>query len=156
MENYSEITIENKQEYDKAVEIVKAIDSTIDFAYSELEKITDNEKIIEFQQYINSLNIKRLGLNKLILWYDENNSDKNKSIKTYKVRMGDTLALISQAFYGKSEYCEYLYYHNNLDTMNFTINQVIEIPDIHPTNPDVFAQYQIDDLEAYNLLYGEV
>lgn len=154
MNEYKDISINNKEEYDKAIQIVKSIDATIGYCYSELEKITDTEKIVEFQQYINSLNIKRLGLNKLILWYDENNSEKNKTIRTYKVKMGDTLALIAQAFYGRSEYCEYIYYHNNLETMNLTVNQLIEIPDIHPENPNVFAQYQIENLDLINVKKG--
>lgn len=155
MENLEDITIQSEEEYYNAINIIKACDNNINVAYSEMEKVTDEVLITELQQYINSLNIKRLGLNKLVMYYEDSVSDKKKDKVIYKARMGDTLPLIAQAFYGKSEYAEYLYEHNQLDTMNLEVNQEIEIIEIHPTNPDVFALYQINNLENYNILFGE-
>jgi len=154
MNEFEDISIASEEEYNRAIGIMKAIDDEVNFFYSELEKVTDEVQIVEIQRYINALNIRRLGLFKLVAYYEDNASDSKKELPIYYVRMGDTLPLIAQAFYGRSEFSEYLYYHNNLETINLSVNQAIEIPEIHPDNPDVFAQYQIDNLDAINVSRG--
>lgn len=154
MNEYEDISIANEEEYNRAISIMKAIDDEINYFYSELEKVTDEVTIVQIQHYINALNIRRLGLFKLTTYYEDNTSNSKKEKVVYNVRMGDTLPLIAQAFYGRSEYAEYLYYHNDLETINLEVNQAIEIPEIHPDNPEVFAEYQIDNLESINISRG--
>ncbi len=137
MDNLEDITIQNEVEYHRAIGISQAITEEINFSYSELEKETNEVDIVEIQQYINALNIRRLGLFKLITYYEDNTYKNKESKVVYNVRMGDTLPLIAQAFYGRSEYSQYLYEHNALETINLEVNQAIEIPVIHPSNPDV-------------------
>lgn len=156
MDNLEDITIQGDDEYYRAIGISRAISDEINFSYSELEKVTNEVEIVEIQKYINALNIRRLGLFKLITYYEDSLSNSKKEKVVYKARMGDTLPLIAQAFYGKSEYAEYLYEYNSLETINLEVNQAIEIPEIHPSNPNVYLEYFVDDLEAFNFLYGEI
>jgi len=143
--------IESQEEYAKAIEIMSAIDFFINVAYSEIQKSYNDKEIIEYQDYINRLKDKRLGIFNLATAYEEKSKD-DKIIESYICRQGDTLALISQAYYGNSDFGWYIYYHNELTDLNLTSSQILEIPKLSSKCNkvflgDFFATVDLDILE---------
>jgi hypothetical protein len=148
-DNLYEIT--SQEEYAKAIEIIGAIDFFINVAYSEIQKTYNDEETIKYQNFINRLKEKRLGLFNLATIYEEKSKD-DTIIESYICRQGDTLALISQAYYGNSDYGWYIYYHNDLTDLNLTSSQILEIPKISSQCNkvflgDFFADIDLDLLE---------
>src|SRR5574343_1016248 len=115
-------------------QLLLELNTLIDLSYSILEKTTLEEDIIKQQNLIDIAKQKHLGIFGLIQIYKATLQNK-KNKGTYEVREGDNLVLISQAFYGKPNYWQYIYEFNALDTDELTIGQTIIIPEL-PKKPE--------------------
>ena len=131
----------------EASSIIKSLDTVIGEYYSILQRIVDEQEIVEIQAYINRLKKVRLGWFNLTQLYTMNVNSNQSGDQIYSCVKGDTLAIISQAFFGNIEYGDYLYYYNDLQTPLLEPNQKIKIPNINSNQPLVLFSNPINFIE---------
>lgn len=114
----------------EASSVIKSLDTVIGEYYSIIQRTSSEQEIVEIQAYINRLKNVRLGWYNLSQLYTMNVNNSKNGDQIYSCVKGDTLALISQAFYNNVEYGDHLYYYNDLETPLLEPNQKIKIPNI--------------------------
>lgn len=134
-------------------DIISELDYLIDRAYSELEKETREDKIISLQNLIDVAKKKQVGYIGLSQIY-KSKINKTKNIKTYEVKEGDTLVMISQAFYGESVFWQYIYFENALVTDELTVGQQLIIPKLPKVPEPVLFYKDIYVADAVNIDLG--
>lgn len=139
--------IENDEQFYAVKKQIEDLDRTINIAYSEMQKYSDTKVIIDFQDWIDRMKLKRLGLFNLSSIYTLQNNTK-RDFEEYICKYGDTLKLLAQAYYGKKEYWQYIYVYNELVNTVLTPNQRLKIPLVHPDKELVFLKDLIDTLDA--------
>lgn len=131
----------------EAIGIIRSLDELIGIYYSALQRTSSEQEIVEIQAYIDRLKNVRLGWYNLSQLYTMNANNNKDGDQIYSCVKGDTLALISQAFYNNIEYGEYLYYYNELQTPLLEPNQKIKIPNINSGQPLVLFSNPINFIE---------
>lgn len=145
--------IENQEQLFIAEEILEFLDSAINKTYSLLEKTIIPQEIIDLQNFIDIAKKKHLGFFGLIQIY-KSKINTIPNLKTYEVRDGDTLVMISEAFYGESVFYQFLYYENELTTEELTVGQIINIPKLPKRPESVLFNGDIVVADAVNLAIG--
>lgn len=138
----------------EASSIIKSLDTIIGEYYSILQRIVDEQGIVEIQAYIDRLKKVRLGWFNLTQLYTMNVNNNKNGEQIYSCVKGDTLALISQAFYNNIEYGDHLYYYNDLETPILEPNQKIKIPNINKDKSLVIFFNSIDVMDQQMLEDG--
>lgn len=139
------LLIQDNETYYRVVQEIENLDILINYVYNAMAKYSEPRVIIDFQDWINRLKNKRLGYFNLTALYNLKKDVPN--FKLYIVRQNDTLALISMAFYGRTDFASYIYVENDLTDWNLTIGQSLRIPVVHPNREGVFAKEYIDILD---------
>lgn len=138
----------------EASSIIKSLDTVIGEYYSILQRTVNEEEIVEIQAYIDRLKKVRLGWFNLSQLYTMNVNNNRNGEQIYSCVKGDTLALISQAFYNNIEYGDHLYYYNDLETPILEPNQKIKIPNINKDKSLVIFFNSIDVMDQQMLEDG--
>lgn len=139
--------INSQDKFKKAVDLIGNLDKLTDIYYNVLSRTTNETDIVELQAYIDRIKRVRLGWFMLTQLYTFENNSNNNGDTVYSCVRGDTLALISQAFYNNIEYGEYLYYYNELETPLLEAGQKIKIPQINSEKPPVLFKNSISFIE---------
>lgn len=127
--------------------IIQSLDELIGLYYSALQRTVNEQEIVEIQAYIDRMKNVRLGWFNLTQLYTMNVNNNQNGDQIYSCVKGDTLAIISQAFFGNIEYGDYLYYYNDLQTPLLEPNQKIKIPNINSGQPLVLFSNPINFIE---------
>lgn len=127
--------------------IIQSLDELIGLYYSTLQRTVNEQEIVEIQAYIDRMKKVRLGWFNLTQLYTMNVNNNQNGDQIYSCVKGDTLAIISQAFFGNIEYGDYLYYYNDLQTPLLEPNQKIKIPNINSGQPLVLFSNPINFIE---------
>lgn len=127
--------------------IIQSLDELIGLYYSALQRTVNEQEIVEIQAYIDRMKKVRLGWFNLTQLYTMNVNNNQNGDQIYSCVKGDTLAIISQAFFGNIEYGDYLYYYNDLQTPLLEPNQKIKIPNINSGQPLVLFSNPINFIE---------
>lgn len=141
--------IQDQNTYVACNDLINNLDNVINQCYNELKKTSedDNVQISKIQALIDYYKTIILALSLLCQAYVVK-SKNNKKIQIYKVKKGDTLPLISQAFYGNMEFWKQLYNHNNLETTILNSSMELEIPIIHPQQSKKYASEYVNYIES--------
>lgn len=139
-----------------AKELIQEIDKLINQCYNNLKGLNSDfnfKEIVEYEDFIQRLKIKRLGYYNLIVIFNAEN-DNNKEIKkdTVIVTEDMTLVDISNAFFGQPEYAHLIYVENDLDTSLLEVGQEIKIPILENTEK-VVLQSKVIVSDICNILY---
>lgn len=149
--------INNQAENNKAIEIINDIDLLIQKAYIDIEESTDETRIIDTQELIDDLNLKRISFFNEIVKY-QTSIKPSQQEEVYVVRDGVLLSDVALLYYGERDYWQYIYDYNQLTDLNLTIGTELIIPKL-PDNPEASLYWNdIVDAEIINRLIevGEI
>jgi len=145
--------IKSQAQLNKYEKDLVLLNTEIEESYNFLRDETREGKIMELQNYIDTLKKITLGVYNLIQYYNFTNIDDEKEL-IHIVREGDTLPLLSKAYYGNHKWWERIFYENELTTPILEVNQELIIPEITNDAEIVFGTIDILVADAINIKYG--
>jgi LysM repeat protein len=135
------LPITNDSQYQEVIAEIKKIETNVNICYNEIVKYTNEEDIINIQDYINKAKRRKSAL--FVLAYLYQNQRKNAEIRNdvYTVDQNDTLLRIAKREYSDEGYWKRIYYENELTDINLVLGQQLILP-------------KISDNESVNLFDG--
>jgi len=149
-----EIPITNDSQYQEVIAEMNKIETNINICYNELAKYSNEEDILNIQDYINKSKRRKSAL--FVIAYLYQNQRKNTEIRSdiYTVSQNDTLLRIAKREYGDEGYWKRLYYENELSDVNLVLGQQLILPQISDNESVNFLDGFITQLDYINVTEG--
>jgi len=149
-----DLPITNEAEYQQVIEEMKKIETNINICYNELVKYTNEEDILNIQDYINKAKKRKSALFVLAYLYQNQRTALENRKDIYTVDQNDTLLRIAKREYNNEGFWKKIYYENELSDINLVLGQQLILPKIDDNESVNFLDGFITQLDYINVTEG--